>query len=246
MKYSKKIYNYFENDDVVKKYGVAVDQIGLWKSEMAIFSKYFSKQGRLLDLGCGSGRTTFGLYDLGYRNLIGVDLSHNMIQQAQNIALDKNVAIEFFQGDATQLQFEDASFDNCLFSFNGFNAIPTEMLRRQALHEIHRILKSGGIYIFTSHNRNQNSFRHHWEAEAKRWAEKTQNPAFEKFGDHLIEDEFGKFNYIHFYAIEELHDLLIDHGFEILEIIDREKNYLENAAVLKFSNNTIFYVVRKK
>src|SRR5207249_2116384 len=65
----------------VQCYSRAVSEIGLWKCEKAFFTKQLSPVGRILDLGCGAGRTTFGLYEAGYRNILGADLSAVMIQE---------------------------------------------------------------------------------------------------------------------------------------------------------------------
>ena len=65
----------------VRDYSRAVGQVGLWNCERSIFRQHLPADGRILDLGCGAGRTTFGLHDEGYRNLIGVDFSPGLIRR---------------------------------------------------------------------------------------------------------------------------------------------------------------------
>lgn len=241
-----KDYDYFSKATVLKKYGLAVDNVGLWRSEAHLIDKYFAKNSKILDLGCGSGRTTINLFNMGYQNIVGVDLSREMIEQCKNIALDKELKIDFQQGDATNLKkFNDQQFDNCFFSFNGLMSIPTEALRLRAFKEIHRVMKTGGYFIFTAHNREQENFAWHWKEEEERWNKGTQNPQFEMFGDHFIVDENNLVNYIHFYSIPEVIERVKAANFEVVEILDRNAKFIENAIVNQFSNNTIFYILKK-
>ena len=81
IKYTK---DFYDQDYNINRYGEAVDEVGLWKSEKIIFNKYINKDNKILDLGCGAGRTTINLYKSGYKNIIGLDLSTNLIQYAIN------------------------------------------------------------------------------------------------------------------------------------------------------------------
>lgn len=93
---------------VVEKYAKAVDEIGLWNSEKIIFLEYIGQSDRILDIGCGAGRTTFSLYQLGFQNIIGVDLSEEIIGACDIIKNKKKIEIPFFVADATKLPFEES------------------------------------------------------------------------------------------------------------------------------------------
>jgi len=56
----------FTTEKTVSDYAKAVRGIGLWESEKMMIKKYFNPEGRILDIGCGAGRTTIKLYELGY------------------------------------------------------------------------------------------------------------------------------------------------------------------------------------
>ena len=121
--------------------------IGLRDLEATLIHRYFLSGSKVLDIGSGYGRTTKPLADLGY-DVIGIDVVPRMIQTARH----EFPGIDFRLMSATDMQFADATFDNALFSFNGIDYIYPEKRRRQALREIHRVLKPGGICILTSHN----------------------------------------------------------------------------------------------
>src|SRR5688572_21167551 len=100
----------YSHGEAVRGYSRAVGRVGLWKCERSIFRRHLPADGRILDLGCGAGRTTFGLYDEGYRNLLGVDFSPGMIRQARMHSERRRQRIRFRVGDACRLPFRARSF----------------------------------------------------------------------------------------------------------------------------------------
>ena len=59
------------NDPVsVVHYSRAAHCLGLWKSERALIQRFFpDRTVNLLEAGCGAGRATLGLWQMGYRRL---------------------------------------------------------------------------------------------------------------------------------------------------------------------------------
>ena len=98
--------------------------------------------GKLLDVGCGFGGTIASL-DKRLTNtiLVGLNIDQRQLIRARSeVKASNSNQIEFIQGDACQLPFEDACFDvvlavECIFHFPG---------RERFFQEAKRVLKPGG------------------------------------------------------------------------------------------------------
>ncbi len=238
--------DFYNKEENIKRYGEAIETVGLWDSEKIIFTKYLSRDSHILDLGCGAGRTTINLFKLGYQNIIGLDVAENLINYAKNYCCDNNLNIDFILGDATNLEYADNTFDAVIFSYNGMQCIPKKSSRDLVLKEIHRVLKSGGLYIFTAHDRDKYNQYVSWEEEQKRWEMGCQNPQYEMFGDLITTDQSGSEAFVHFSSIEEMKEFISQEDFEILEYISREQICEEREVVKTFSNDTVFWIIKKR
>ncbi|ADO77217.1 class I SAM-dependent methyltransferase [Halanaerobium praevalens] len=230
-----------------ENYSNAIENIGLWESEKYVINKYFDKNKSILDVGCGAGRTTFNLYEMGYKNIIGLDLTPEMISAAKTINKEKKTEIEFIVGDATDLNFEDNSFDQALFSFNGLMQIPERKNRIKAFKEIKRVLTENGIFIFTTHDRENNeNFKEFWEKEEKIWKEGKQDKRTYEYGDKILpSDNDDRDLFIHFPNREEIIKCLEETGWKLIEDFYREDLFKENKEVKEFSTECRFWIVQK-
>ncbi len=116
-------------------------------------SKYveISEGKRALDIGCGSGALTIAVAKRNPEVLItGLDrwgkeyASYNKALCELNAKAESVNNIEFMQGDATKLPFEDCVFDAvtsnyCIHNIMGVN-------RQDVLLEALRVLKKGGTF----------------------------------------------------------------------------------------------------
>lgn len=103
-------------------------------------------EGRILVVGCGGGVETIGLRAVG----IDVDLP------ALRIAADLGAHAEpahaaFLAASGGEMPFRNGAFD-CLLSDNVVEHIPDPVLGRH-LRDAHRVLRTGGRYVFTTPNR---------------------------------------------------------------------------------------------
>ncbi len=236
---------YFDHPTVVEAYTLAINRIGLWRSEDYLFTKLFSQVDTLLDLGCGAGRITFALYAKGYKHIQGVDLSSGMIEAARAVASALNQPVPFAVGDATKLDCPDNAFDGVIFGFNGLMQIPGRVNRRTAMAEILRILRPGACLVFTSHDRALPRYALYWEEETKKWEQGLQDARLIDFGDRLFTSAEGQDGFIHIPTQAELLAELQAVGFIVEGCPLRAELALENDSVREFSDECRFWIVRR-
>ncbi len=241
--------NQYNLDANIKRYGNAIDNIGLWNSEKIIFSKYINKTDKILDLGCGAGRTTINLYRNGYQNIIGLDIANKLIEYAKNYSLSKGLSIDFVVGDATNLNYDDNTFDVVIFSFNGMQCIPGLQNRENVLKEVYRVLKPGGYYIFTAHDRHDPKgieYLPFWQKIEKDWSKGINNQKVECLGDLITTDPAGEEAFIHFSTIDEMKKFIYNQPFKIVEYEYSYKISEESQSSIEFFGDTVFWVLKKE
>lgn len=98
--------------------------------------------GKALDVGCGNGKTTSSLIDLGFE-VMGIDFSEKAVQSCIN---QYGNDAEFLVSSATDLPFEDGTFDY-ITAVHVLEHLAGEELS-MAVSEFRRVLRPGG-FVFT-------------------------------------------------------------------------------------------------
>lgn len=90
--------------EAVLHYTRAAHRLGLWESERQLIARFFpKKRAALLEAGCGAGRATVALWDLGYHNLTAFDFAEELVEQARDLAQQRGAGrIRFAHADATK------------------------------------------------------------------------------------------------------------------------------------------------
>jgi len=238
----RNIINEFGSKATRERY-VKTARQGFWESEEILIKQYFRLNTSILDIGCGSGRTTIPLFKMGY-NVMGVDITPQMIEIAKNEAKSRNINIDYRIGDATSLKFQDNYFDNAIFANNGWSQIPSKEKRQKALNEIYRVLKPTGIYIFTAHTRYYaGSYFFFW---LKQWFRfyilKSLGVKIEEvdFGDrhfrrHINGKKINQKQYIHIASIREVEEQIKKSGFKLFKSMNMSEVSQEDATLKRAS-----------
>jgi demethylmenaquinone methyltransferase / 2-methoxy-6-polyprenyl-1,4-benzoquinol methylase len=96
---------------------------------------------RILDVAAGTGTSSASLARNG-ASVVAADFSEGMIEVGRRRQAD-NPYVTFVQADATQLPFDDASFNAVTISFGLRNIVDP----RKALAEFYRVTKPGGRVV---------------------------------------------------------------------------------------------------
>lgn len=143
-------------NQIAQTYTDRYGQSPFFKKHIDRFSGMVPKGGKILDLGCGSGRGSKPLFDRGFF-VIGIDFSDTMLQLARNRA----PAVSFQKMDMRKLKFADESFDGIWSSFSLIH-IPKKDVKK-VLKECKRVLKPGGImFISTSLGEGKEGLQEEW------------------------------------------------------------------------------------
>jgi SAM-dependent methyltransferase len=240
----------FNDPIAVVHYARAAHSLGLWKSEKLLIERFFTeKNARLLEAGCGAGRVTVGLWELGYHNLVAFDFAEELVDQARALVEERSATIPIHHADATALKkcrsISDTVFDGALFMFNGLMQIPGRTNRRAALQNLAAVCRPGAPLLFTTHDRDHSRVeRASWKLETLRWEQGKQDPRLVEFGDRYFEDDVGR-TFMHLPDRTEILEDLAASGWTHDYDSMRRDLARESRAVVDFSDECRFWLARR-
>jgi len=124
------VYEY-EPSERITKYA---DRIGLMKS------------AKIVELGCGNARNLVGLYERGWTDLLGIDMSRDNLEAASDLCKRKGAEIDLRYGDVRDTRLPSSSYDLAI-NYYVMMTLPTLGDIKQSAREMRRILKPNGHAI---------------------------------------------------------------------------------------------------
>lgn len=115
------------------------------------YARGFIREGdRVLDVGCGMGYAAIEYAQIPGTRVAGLDYIRGMIDQANSTLVDLpedlGQRLEFIHGSVLELPFNAGSLD-VVTSHRCLMALLTWERQREALREIHRVLRPGGVLV---------------------------------------------------------------------------------------------------
>lgn len=129
---------------IAKKYDLAnnIMSFGMQKycKNSAIKMLDIKSNSNVIDLCCGTGDLSAIIKKFNPDcQITGIDFSENMLK----IAKSKHKNIQFWQGDVTNLPYEDNFFDIAVMGFGLRNILNAE----KSVEEVYRVLKPNGQFL---------------------------------------------------------------------------------------------------
>ena len=148
-------WDYLHNAALARGYDAGLLGSALFRADEAFVLRHCPANGpgRLVDLGCGTGRLLVPLARRGWW-VLGVDLSPEMLAVALDKARDAGVEVSLLRANLVDLAgIGPATFDlaTCLFSTLGM--VMGHAARSRVVAEAARVLRPGGRFVLHVHNR---------------------------------------------------------------------------------------------
>jgi SAM-dependent methyltransferase len=145
------LHDYMNSEEMVSRYDAGMAVSPLSRTDEDFCRSAFPEVGRLLDLGCGTGRLTAAFAPRGY-DCVGIDLSEPMLEAARQ--RPENAAVRFVLGNLVDLEeLVSPGFDYAACLFSTFGMIRGEKYRARFLSAVASRLKPGGVFVLHAHNR---------------------------------------------------------------------------------------------
>jgi len=214
---SRALWDYLHDAELARGYDAALAGTPLLEVDLRFVAQHCPRPGRLLDLGCGTGRLLLPFAERGYR-VLGVDLSAEMLRVVGTKATAAGLAVDGLQANVVELgMLADGSFDYAACLFSTLGMITGAAQRQQAVREVRRVLKPGGVFVLHVHNR----WFSMWDPIGRRWLlgdllrQLRREPTA---GDRGVTEGGWAGLTLHHFTRREVRQLLTANGFAIARV----------------------------
>ena len=216
---SRGVWQYTQADHIADQYDTYFAGNRLFEFDKQVLSRWFTKTGVVVDLGCGTGRSLVPLARAGFRGL-GIDLSSEMLRIVAAKARAEDLPIWGVRANMVELGcLRDAAVDYAVSLFSTLGMIRGRENRRHVLMHVRRILKPGGLFVLHVHNFWFNLF----DPAGRRWLLRHLPAALLRRGvergDKYFQYRGVPQMYLHTFTRGELLGELRRAGFHVEELI---------------------------
>ena len=215
---SRALWDYFHDPALARNYDANLDGTPLLTIDQQFVLEQCQPPGKLIDLGCGTGRLAITLARRGYQP-IAVDLSPEMLKVLGDKTAALGLAIPRLCANLVDLSMlADQSFDHAACLFSTLGLIVGADARQRVVEHAFRLLRPGGVFVLHVHNRWFNFWTAHGRSllireVAASWLGRGAA------GDYLMPPHQGVGRLmIHLFTRREIVQLLRSSGFEIVEV----------------------------
>lgn len=199
----------------------------------AVFKRFGINPKLVLDLGCGTGNITLPMAKRGY-DMIGIDLSEEMLGIAGEKMRENNLDILFLNQDMTEFELY-GTVDAAVCALDGVNYLTEDGEIDKLMALIKNYLNPGGMFIFDinseyklSHILGDNSFVYDEEAVYCVWSnsydEEDKICSFNldifKKKDNGLYERFEEYQEERAYSVTEIKNAAEAAGLEVAGVFD--------------------------
>jgi len=177
---------------------------------------YLYKNCKLIDIGCGTGKQSFAMEELG-ADVAGLDCSKEAIEYANKIKKKIGSNCNFTVGEYTNIPIEDGAFNMAIFPKNIIECSYPEI--EKLSFEVNRILKRNGKFVVTMEDglekllRNKRRFLDNYDLSSG------------KFDDWITLPDSKKYYYPNYFWTLPFAKNIFSKKFKLLEEIKMDSNF---------------------
>ncbi len=112
-----------------------------------IVNEYFPDADFLIDIACGTGSLSEELTKLGF-NVLGVDISQEMLSVAENKKLNSGLGMRYIFGDMTDWTLGESKADVIVCMMDSLNHLDSFEEIKKAFISAYDNLTFGGLFVF--------------------------------------------------------------------------------------------------